>query len=208
MSKYLIILLSILSNTLLAQNIGYINIDANGDAENPSMTISNYDAIIQQLSMDSSLNTIFEIDWLDYLTEGSFYFRITHNMIYLRQGHNNPNSNNIYWTHSLSSDAYDSINSYLKSNKSSIIKLQHKIDRMNLQYAKLNNQLKIKDLDLLSEKRDSLLLLQANIVITDLNTVLAEKSQLPTLIKSSLTPRKILYRKEEIGNGLIKVIDK
>ena len=128
-------------------------------------------------------------------------------MIYLREGHNNPNANDIYWTHFLSSDSYDSINTFLNSNKSSIIEIQHKIKRTNLQYAGLINELIIKDLDLLSAKRDSLFLSQVNIILADLNTVLTEKNQLPTLIKSGLTPRRISYSKEEIGNGLIKVID-
>jgi hypothetical protein len=130
MTKYFIIFLAIYSNSILAQNNGHIKLDSSGDAENPNIVISGYDAIIESVSQDSSLNTIYEIRWQDNLTDGSFYFRIIHNMIYLREGHNNPNHNNIYWAQPLSSISYDSISTYLKSDSSSIIELQHKIFKL------------------------------------------------------------------------------
>lgn len=185
MKLYLLTLLLCISFFACKQGkeirIGYIEANTNGEAKNPSINIADYNVIIDRFLPPNGKNTVYIISWPDTLTEGNFYLEILTNMIFIRQGHNNPNPNTIYWTYPINFKQYEGIKLYLESGESNNLVKQHKINSINVQYINFKSNSTIKDINTFQKFRIPTLVKDINFILSDLNSFLDQKIKIPML---------------------------
>ncbi len=149
----------------------------------------------------------YEIRWPDYLTDGELYVAVLPGLIYMRGGHNNPNSNGFYWYQILSNQQYSKIAKHLETIANGRIKRESRDNEFRTQYLRFSpldrNEWQPEDdyklasddrLNYLIKNRNRLMMNNLSFILDELNVHCFSGKGVLKIQKESFISRRIAIR--------------